>query len=189
MPVHAGAGQGEIEQVAAKGASWCCAVGGAQAAVVRFAAGDDVLDVGLSDTGEIGAGVRAVDAVSLLGDDVGLDTLRIRIVVRVVVRAAVFRLDPEAQAVSAATPVGRWWRGPVRWWAWAGPACRWPWGRPGCFPRSESQTMSMAQVQERRIDPAALIVHAAELQPGGVKAVGAVAGDDVEPLALEARRR
>ena len=37
-----------------------------------------------------------------------------------------------------------------------------------------------AQVHELRVDPAALLVHAAELDPGGAKAVAAVAGDDVE---------
>ena len=58
---------------------------------MRLAAGDDVLDVRLPDAGEIGAGVRPVDAAALLGDDAGLDALRIRIVVRVIVRAAVFR--------------------------------------------------------------------------------------------------
>ena len=74
---------------------------------MRFAAGDDVFDVRLAGAGEIGAGVRAVDAAALLGDDPGLDTLRVRIVVGVVGRAAVFWLDPDAQAVVA----GRWLRG------------------------------------------------------------------------------
>ena len=78
MPVHAGAGQGEVEQVAGEGAPGV-AVGGAEAAVVRLAAGDDVFDVGLSDAGEIGAGVRAVDAAALLVDDTGLDILGVGI--------------------------------------------------------------------------------------------------------------
>ena len=69
---------------------------------MRFAAGDDVFYVGLAGAGEIGAGVRAVDAVALLGDNLGLDTLRVRIVARVVGRAAVFRRYRDAlQAVSA----------------------------------------------------------------------------------------
>ena len=70
---------------------------------MRFAAGDDVFDVRLAGAGEIGAGVRAVDAAALLGDNLALDTLRVRIVARVVGRAAVFRRYPDAQAVSAAT--------------------------------------------------------------------------------------
>ena len=68
---------------------------------MRFAAGDDVFYVGLAGAGEIGAGVRAVDAAALLGDDPGLDTLRVRIVARVVGRAAVFRRYRDAQAVPA----------------------------------------------------------------------------------------
>ena len=70
VSVHAGAGQGEIEQVAAESLPGG-AVHGAQAAVMRFAAGDDVFYVGLAGAGEIGAGVRAVDAAALLGDDPG----------------------------------------------------------------------------------------------------------------------
>ena len=55
-------------------------------------------------------------------------------------------------------------------------------GRDVCRDRNRRHVDS--QVQEWRVDPAALIVHAAELDPGGVKAAAAVAGDDVEPLAL-----
>ena len=110
---------------------------------MRFAAGDDVFYVGLAGAGEIGAGVRAVDAAALLGDNLGLDTLRVRIVVGVVVRAAVFRRYRDAlQVVSAtatataataaaAAAVGRWLRdrriGGL--WATAG---------LGYWPRSES---------------------------------------------------
>ena len=98
VPVHAGAGQGEVEQVVGEGAPGVAA-GAAEAAVVRLATGYDVFDVRLSDAGEIGAGVRAVDAVALLVDDMGLDALGVGIEVRVVVRAAVFGLDAGAQVV------------------------------------------------------------------------------------------
>ena len=53
VPVHTGAGQGEVEQVVGEGAPGVAA-GGAEAAVVRFAAGDDVFDVRLADAGEVG---------------------------------------------------------------------------------------------------------------------------------------
>ena len=77
-----------------------------------------MFDVRLAGAGEIAPGIRAVDAAALLGDNLGLDTLRVRIVARVVGRAAVFRRYRDAQAVSAATPatpaaaapVGRWLR-------------------------------------------------------------------------------
>ena len=149
---------------------------------MRFAAGDDVFYVGLAGAGEIGAGVRTVDAAALLGDDPGLDTLRVRIVARVVGRAAVFRRYRDAlQVVSAtataataaaAAAVGRWWRDRRIGGLWAKAGL-------GCWPRSESSDMSMAQDQERRVDPAALIVHTAELQPGAA----VVASADVKPLA------
>lgn len=41
-----------------------------------------------------------------------------------------------------------------------------------------------AQFDETRVDPAALIVHTAEFDPGGVGAAAAVTGDDVDLLAL-----
>lgn len=175
VPVHAGAGQGEVEQVAGEGA-FGVAVPAAQAAVVRLAAGDDVLDVGVSDAGEVGAGVRAVDAPALLVDDMRLDTLRIGIVVRIIVRAAIFRPDRDAcQAVAAAPAVAAAGRRAGR---------RRVGGRRRDVLRDRHGRPGDAQIQERRVDPTALLVHAAELDPGGVEAVAAVAGDDVEALAL-----
>ena len=97
VPVEGGAGQGEIEQVAAEGPPGG-AVGGAQAAVMRLAARHDMFDVRLAGAGEIAPGIRAVDAAALLGDDLRLDTLRVRIVVGVVGRTAIFRRYRDAQA-------------------------------------------------------------------------------------------
>ena len=106
VSVHAGAGQGEVEQIASECAPGV-AVGGAEAAVVAFAAGDDVFDVSFAAVGEVAAGVRAVYAAALLGDDLGLDALGVGVVVGVVVRAAVFGHDSDAAQVAAAAPARR----------------------------------------------------------------------------------
>ena len=103
VSVHTGAGQGEVKQVASECAPGVV-VGGAEAAVVGFAAGDDVFDVSFAAVGEVAAGVRAVYAAALLGDDLGLDALGVRVVVGVVVRAAVFGHDSDAAQVAAAAP-------------------------------------------------------------------------------------
>ena len=79
VPVEGRAGQGEVEQVVGERPPGGV-VGSAEAAVVGLAAGDDVFYVGLAGAGEIATAIWAVDAASLLGYDLGLDTLRVRIV-------------------------------------------------------------------------------------------------------------
>ena len=90
VSIHFGAGQGQIQQITGKGLPVSHA-GRAKAAVVRLAARHDMLDVRFPGAGEAPAGVRPVDAPPHLVDDLRLYTLWIRVVVRVVWRATVFR--------------------------------------------------------------------------------------------------
>ena len=95
VAVELGGGEGEVEGVASEGEAGED-VGGAEAAVVGFAAGDDVLDVDVFAPVEGLAGVGAVEGAAGFGDDLGFEALGVAVVVGVVGGAAVFVLDGDA---------------------------------------------------------------------------------------------
>ena len=90
-----GEAKGEVEGVAGEGEAGED-VGGAEAAVVGFAAGDDVFDVDVFAPVEGLAGVGAVEGAAGLGYDLGFEALGVAVVVGVVGGAAVFGLDGDA---------------------------------------------------------------------------------------------
>ena len=89
MPVYAGRGEGEVQEVGCK-LVLRVGVSGTKATVVGIGAGDDVLDVRVLDAVEPGPGVWAVDA-ALGVNDAGFNGRRVMVVVWVVFRASVFR--------------------------------------------------------------------------------------------------
>ena len=95
VAVELGGGEGEVEGVAGEGEAGED-VGGAEAAVVGFAAGDDVFDVDIVGPGEGLAGVGAVEGAAGFGYDLGFEALGVAVVVGVVGCAAVFGLDGDA---------------------------------------------------------------------------------------------
>ena len=95
--VHLGRSQGQVEQVGSE-APPKIGAGCAEPAVMSLGDGNDVLDIGLSRGRVVPPGVGPVNPASHGGDDLGLDRLRIGVVVPVVWRAAVLRRDDEAVA-------------------------------------------------------------------------------------------
>lgn len=92
MPVHAGRGQREIEQIIGEGSARLSA-GAAKAAVVGFRFGHNMSDVGFAGAAESGAGVGAVNPPAHSGYNLRLYRLRVGVIVRVVGRAAILRRD------------------------------------------------------------------------------------------------
>ena len=95
IAIQSGRGEGQVEGIAGEGEAGED-VGRAQAAVVGFAARDDMLDVDFVGPTEGLSGVGAVEAASSLRYNLRFEALWIAVVVGLVGRAAVFRLDGDA---------------------------------------------------------------------------------------------
>jgi len=92
--VHFRRCEGEIEQVRRE-APASVRAGGAEAAVVGFGKGDDVVDVGLAGGSKMPPRIGSVDAAAHGSDDPGLHRLRVRVAGPVVGRTSLLGHDGE----------------------------------------------------------------------------------------------